>query len=466
MATSDSHHSLHSDFGVTFTKPDPETKDDGSKVNSLSLQQVDNTSCDDIEFILYNKKSLVVDMESTAGSYSSIGTRFQDIDEAVTISGSKTGNVSTPGVVSVSSMRVVGQVLVIRDRNMVPGASGNLLFDMESEEIKWTGEDDIYAVVRIQYRSRGSHYKFNWPSDEGIEDAVIVAVSNHGDSASLTLSRADCKDEEENSTYGDSTSKDVNLNFDLKMDVSWSQLKDLVVNQTCTLGCLLTMYPVHSTGVPDLRAVFGREGTAVECQFDEEAGFPPYRQISEAVNFSSNAIANLGNFVGSFSEFTIAAESAFYDTKNHRVLIPGFVGPGGSVTVEEWVDSQRTYTDPLTQQKKQISVRQQIRYSKRLGPTEVASVTATGLLYPVTGVARANYKVPQKVGVLKVDIKPTESDYKNWMCTVHGSYIYTDLSVSFDKPLAFMGTASIESPVGSSPAKDAREQAIKDKLSS
>lgn len=450
---------LRPTFDVTFTKSD-DTKSDGSAVTTIALKQVEDTQCDDIEFILYNKKSLQVNMDCTIGSYNPLGKYYEDVDEPVIISGGKSVGVSTPGVVHVYSMKVVGSVLTLQDSALVPTSAGHLLFDMETEEVKWTGKNDIFCVVRIKYKSLGSKFKFNWPFDDSIVEALIAAVASDGNKSSLTLSRADCKDNEDNSKkYGDFSSENTNLVLDLKMNISWTVMHDLEMGPSSVYS-LLFLYPVYATGKPELRVVFGREGKLVECMFTEQGGFPAMREISESINFSNSAIANLGNFVGSFSEFTVAAESAFFDSKNNRILIPTFRGPGESVDVDEWVDTEATYTDPATGSTKKYNVRQKVRFSKTLSPTEVAHVNAMGVLTPATGVARANYKVPQRVGVLKSSVTLNEEAFKNWLCTVYGSYVYTDINTG--KPVVFTGQATIGTPLGASPALDAREKDIQD----
>lgn len=450
---------LRPTFDVTFTKPD-DTKSDGSSVTTIALKQVEDTQCDNIEFILYNKKLLHINMDCTVGSYNPLGKHYEDLDEPVIISGSKSAGVSTPGVIHVYSMQAVGSVLVLQDGALVPTSAGHLLFDMETEEVKWTGKDDIFCVVRIKYKSLGSRFKFNWPFDDSIVDSLIAAVASDGNKASLTVSRADCKDNEDNSKkYDDSSSENTHLVLDLKMNVSWTVMHDLEMGPSSVYS-LLYMYPVYATGKPELRVVFGKQGSLVECVFTDQGGFPAMRDLSESINFSNSAIANLGNFVGSFSEFTISAESSFFDSKNNKILIPTFRGPGESVDVDEWVDTEAVLTDPVTGGTKKYNVRQKVRFSKTLSPTEVAHVNAMGVLTPATGVARANYKVPQRVGVLKSSITLNEDAFKNWLCTVYGSYVYTDISTG--RPVVFTGQTTLNTPIGANPALDAREKQIQD----
>ena len=453
---------LRPSFDVSFTTPD-DTKSDGSTITTIALRQVEDTSCDDIEFVLYNKKSLVVDLNCTVGRYATLGRYYEDKDEPIVLSGSKAVGVSTPGVVQVYSMEVVGSIFKLQNNHLVLAGSGRLLFDMETEEVKWTGDDDVYCVVHIKYKSKGTRYKFIWPGSASIVDALVVAVASDGNKASLSLSRQDCQDEDNNNgQYTNTTSENTNLVLDLKISPSWTVAKPVSVGPV-VLYALIYMYPVYATGVPELRAAFGKTGALAECQFIEEVGFPEYRDISESINFTNSSIANLGNFVGSFSNFSVAAQSAFYDSTNNKVLIPTLRGPGSSVDVEEWFDYETTQTDPVTGRSKTISLRQKVRFSKTLGPTEVAHVNAMGVLTPVTGVARANYQVPQKVGILKVSVNVTDDEFKTWYCEVFGSYIYLDTLSG--KPVVFTGKANISNPVGSNPALDGREKAIQTRVS-
>ena len=453
---------LRPSFDVSFTTPD-DTKSDGSTITTIALRQVEDTSCDDIEFVLYNKKSLVVDLDCTVGRYATLGRYYEDIDEPVVLSGSKAAGVSTPGVVQVYSMTVVGSIFKLHNKHLVPAGSGRLLFDMETEEVKWTGEGEVYCVVHISYKSKGTRYKFVWPSSDSIVDALVIAVASDGNAASLSLSREGCNDEDNNNgQYTNTTSENTHLVLDLKMVTSWTVAKPVSVGPI-VLYSLVYIYPVYTTGVPELRVAFGKTGTLAECQFIEESGFPEFRDISEAVNFSNSAIANVGNFVGSFSNFSIAAQSAFYDSKNNRVLIPTLRGPGSSVDVEEWFDYEVVETDPITGRSKNVSIRQKVRFSKTLGPTEVAHVNAMGVLMPVTGVARANYRVPQKVGILKVPVTVSNDEFKTWYCEAFGTYVYLDIVSG--KPVVFTGNTNIGNPVGSNPALDAREKAIQTRVS-
>lgn len=453
---------LRPEFEVSFTTPDPSKKDDGSQAATIALQQVEDTSCEDIEFVLYNKKSLTYDLDSTVGSYSKLGTYQQNQSETVVISNSKTASVSTPGVIRVYSMEIKGQVLTLKNKRLVAAGSGRVLFDMESEEIKWTGDEDIYCVVHIRYQSQGVRYKFKWPSGSDDVDALLVAVSSDGSDASLSISRADCMDDENSSgQYTDREGENTQLVLDLKMASSWAVARPLSLGPISVFS-LVTIYPVYNTGLPELRAAFGKLGTLVECSFTEESGFPAFRSISESINFSNSAIATIGNFVGSFSNFSIAAQSAFYDSKNQPVLIPVLRGPGSSVDIDDWMDFETQVID-ASGKSRTVSVRQKVRYSKTLGPTEVAHVNAMGVLTPVTGVARANYQVPQKVGILKVSVNVTPDDFRSWYCEVFGSYVYLDILSG--KPVVFTGSCSIESPVGSSPALDAREKTIQERVS-
>lgn len=455
---------LRPNFTVPFSKPDA-TKEDGSPLTSIALKQVEDTSCDDIEFILYNKKGLAVDLATTVGSAASLGEHTEELDEAITISGGKSAGVGTPGVVAVRYLALVGQVLVLRPSGLVPGGAGQFVFDMEKEEVTWTGEDDVFAVVRVQYRSRGRHFGFRWGLDKGAKEAVVAAVASDGNKASLTLSRADCQeDPTDDHSTPDDAAENTQLTFDLKMDAGWTAVREIKLGPLSLYG-MLHVYPVHTTGKPEFRAAFGKTGKLVECMFTESPGFNPFRDISESINFSSSSIANVGNFVGSFSNFTITAESTFYDEKNNRILSPSFRKPGESVDIDKWVDGEKTVTDPASGQTRKINIRQKVRYSRTLGPTEVACVTAMGVVQPVTGVARVNYRVPQKVGIIKVDINVTEQDYKEWMCVVHGSYQYRDLAVDSSKPIVFIGKTTLNSPINSSPALDARELAIQRAIS-
>ena len=75
--------------------------------------------------------------------------------------------------------------------------------------------------------------------------------------------------------------------------------------------------------------------------------------------------------MGSFSNFSIAAQSAFYDSINNRVLIPHYV-VRASVDVEEWFDYETTQTDPVTGKVNNSSSESKI--FKTLGSTLAAHV--------------------------------------------------------------------------------------------
>jgi len=455
MATPKS--TLQSGFSVPFGS----TSGTGADKKSIALTQVEGTLCEDIEFILYNKKSLNVTLETTAGTYHRLASVFTDKDEVVFMNDSQAVGVGTPGVISVKSIEVIGDVLHLGTSDSSK-KEGHFVFDMEMEEIKYTGSA-VFAVLRIQYRSKGMKYKFNWPADKTIKDAIIVGLASDKSKASIQVSREDCTDQGEQNKYGEESSKDNQLQFTLEMETSWSIIRNYNEGSQ-KLGAMLYMYPVHSSGTPELKATFGKSGTSLECSFSEEPGFPAFRQLSESLNFSSSGIANVRCFVGSWSDFSIAAASTFYDTKGNRIMSPNFKIPGDYITVEEYRDVSTTVKDPLTGQDKQVTGRIQVRSTKQLGPTEVAVVSPVGVLLPAIGVARVNYKVPMKVGVIKLDVPLTQNEIKNWQCTVYGSYLY-DMS-ALHKPIIFMGQASISSPMGSSPALDAREQAIKEKIAS
>ena len=126
-------------------------------------------------------------------------------------------------------------------------------------------------------------------------------------------------------------------------------------------------------------------------------------------------------------------------------------------------DYEVVETDPITGRSKNVSIRQKVRFSKTLGPTEVAHVNAMGVLMPVTGVARANYRVPQKVGILKVPVTVSNDEFKTWYCEAFGTYVYLDIVSG--KPVVFTGNTNIGNPVGSNPALDAREKAIQTRVS-
>lgn len=449
---------LNQSFSVGYSN----SEQDDNATDSIALELVDGTSCDDIEFLLYNKKRLSVYLNSTEGSYNRLGTVYTDIDEVVNMTGSKTTGVGTPGVTQVTAMDVIGNVLRVRDDDLQVGALGNFVFDMDSEEIVYNGEDDVFAVIRIQYTSQGIRYKFNWPNNEDIVDAMVVAVASDGCKASLQISRADCKGDDETKDVDDTSSENTNLEFPLNMNASWTVMKSMGVGSH-SIYCMLYMYPVHTGLPPDIKVAFGKVSTLVDCLFTEDTSLAQFKQLSEAVNFSSSSISNLQCFVGSFSNLSIAAESDFFDAKGNQVLIPTFKGPGDSVMVEEWRDVQVTVKD-ASGQDKEISVRRQIQYSKRLGPTEVAVVTSSGILQAVTGVARVLYQVPQKAGILKIDVNMTDADYKDWQCQAYGSYQYTDVFYSH-QTLVFNGQLTIPTPMNSSPALDAREQSIKTRIS-
>lgn len=434
---------------------------ESSQGQSIALRQVEGTSCDDIQFDLFNKKRLSVSMQTTAGSYTRLGTQIIDVDEPITFTGSRSAGVGTPGVVGVEFLEVLGDVIALNVGNN-PHEKGQFVFDMEMEQIKYTGDQDVYAVVRIKYQSQGLRYQYHWGYNDDIDTSVIAALASDASKASLSLSRTGCKDNK-NNNYSDTTSSNTALHFNLVMEAAWT-ISSALSTGPITLGALLTMYPVHSSGSPELRVSFGKTGTPVSCTFEEEVGYPQFKQLSESVNFSSSSIANLSCFTGSFSNVQIAAESAFFDTKGNRIISPNLYGPGSNVTVQEFQDVQQTIKDAITGQSKTVTVRTQVRYSKTLGPTEIAVTTVTGVLLPVTGTARVNYQVPMKYGVLKATVSMTSDDYKNWFCECSGSYVYTDLSFASGKNLVFMGKVSLGNPMSSSPAIDARSQAIKNRI--
>lgn len=454
---------LHQNFTTSFS----ESKEEKAKTDkkSIALSQVEDTKCDDIEFILYNKKGLSVLLDTTVGSYHRLANTFFDADEAVTFSDSQSVGVGTPGVIRVDSMQIVGDVLALKEEGgLIPRSGGHLVFDMETEEVKYTGGVNIFAVVRIKYRSKGTKYKFNWPNNADIQDALIVAIAQDGSKASLQITRQDCgEDEEAKKNYGDSTSENNQLQYNLVIESPWSASNSYSPGAQ-RVGMLIYVYPVYSTGSLEFKASFGKSGDPVQCTFSQLSTDLEMRKLSEAINFSASSIANVSCFVGSFSEFSIAAESSFYDTKGNKIMSPNFAEPGESVTVEEYKDVTRTIKDPLSGQEKQVTQRIQVRYSKQLGPTEVAVTTPMGLLLPASGVARVNYKVPVKMGVLKMDLSITPEDFKNWNCTIYGSYSYSDYSVS-PTPIVFMGQATCANPLRSSPAQDSRELKIKEMLS-
>jgi hypothetical protein len=221
---------------------------------------------------------------------------------------------------------------------------------------------------------------------------------------------------------------------------------------------------VLTTATLEFKASFGKTGTLIPCTFTEDPGAPVYKEIFESVNFSSSAIVNVRYFVTAFADMTVAAESSFFDLKGNKIMSPSFKKPGDYVTVEEFRETTKTVKDPLSGQDRQIKVNQAVRFTKILGPTEVAIVDGLGLLLPSTGVARVNYKVPMKSGLLEMNANLTESDVKDWRCEVHGSFLYRDFAVS-EKNIVFMGNVSIPCPMSASPALDARELKLQERIS-
>lgn len=453
---------LHSSFTTSYTRKDPETDSSGNK-KGITLSQVDGTSCDNIEFLLYNKKGLFVNLATTTGSFMRVADKFFDMEEAVSITGGKTTGVSVPGVILVTSIEPVGNVLVLKDEKMSV-TSGHFVFDMEAEEVKYTGPDDVYAVVRIKYRSQGTQYRFNWGGGTA-KDAQIVAIAGDGTKASLQVSRAECEDEEddEEKKYGDAASENTQLQFPLEMEVTWAMLRYLELGPQ-PFYAMTYLYPVLTTATLEFKASFGKTGTLIPCTFTEDPGAPAYKEIFESVNFSSSPIVNVRYFIDAFANMTITAESSFFDLKGNRIMSPNFKGPGDYVTIEEERETTKTMKDPLSGQDRQIKVKQTVRFTKILGPTEVAIVTALGVVLPATGVARVNYKVPMKSGLFKLNANLTDEIVKEWRCEVYGSYLYRDFEVS-EKNIVFMGTVSIPCPMSASPALDARELKLQERIS-
>lgn len=454
-------------FSVNFSRSEDDLQKD--KTVSITLQQVEDTSCDKIEFLFYNKHYLVTNLQATAGSYISLGYRETVVADVVSFTGSKTASVSTPGVISVLSMEVVGRIIKVKSTEVQSDqGTGHILFDMESEELRWTGNDDIYAIVKITYISKGERYKYIWPTDYKIKEVLIIAVASDKTKTSLQLSRTDCGEDDEDDAdkqkYGDRTNENTLLTLNLKLDSPWSIIKSFALGQTNTVYAIAYIYPVYVTGILEFRASFGLDGTLPVCQFTELSGFPATRKISESLNFSASGIVNLSNFLTPTAALQLGAESVFFDTKGNRILSPTFAGPGSSITVEEVIDVEEPVKNLLTGIIKPTKIRKTVRFSKTLGPTEVACVTTLGLLLEVTGVVRATYDVPQKVGCIKLDVKLTEEAIKNWQCTVHASYLYTDTDYGSMRSVAFMGSLTINNPIGGNPALDAREKQLQDTI--
>ena len=112
--------------------------------------------------LCYNKKTLVVDLNCTVGRYATLGRYYEDKDEPIVLSGRKQWVLVHPVLFKSIQWKLLVVFSSFRIIIWFQAGSGRLLFDMETEEVKWTGDDDVYCV-HIKYKSKGTRYKFISP---------------------------------------------------------------------------------------------------------------------------------------------------------------------------------------------------------------------------------------------------------------------------------------------------------------
>ncbi len=396
---------------------------------SILIEQVDDTSCDNILVdVFVGSKVTDLSLDTTLGSLVYSGTAIKNVTERISFSGTSSSTFSNPGVSQVHSFDPIGKVKRSDDTGDYEGRTSsltNFVYDADTTSIQTSNGQNVYAVLEVNYTIIGKRYKYKWPAGGDDLYAMIFAEGKDGfPKASLEVDRENCEVDAEDIASGVGfapDSGDTQQIYTLNMLNAFSAAK-MTSTTEAKLGALFYVYPFPDTRTPTFVMTVD-DTDVVELNWELEA--TTQKDIDEVAVFNSNGISNMSIFPTSTISLTITPIGVMYDSDGN-VLIPSFRKPGDQVLLQ----NATGFTTG----------------TQRLGPTEIAVVNAGNALVSAVGSVRLQYKVPMKAIRVTSFLPMTRERLQKWQVKMGGTLLYTTgLSA---KPVFFRGESSIQNPFG------------------